>query len=287
MTITTDWPSAYFKIREHLAGGGELFFEIGTGNGEFFLWVALTGNYLCVGSDIKKKRVSKLIGKIKNAGGEGVVLLGDGKRVLRDVFPHASISKIVINYPDPWPRKGQYWRRISYSYFIRLISDRLKTGGVVHLSTDYYPIFYEFSDSLRKMGIFRPLPAKPQANLFRGVFTRYETQWVEEGRNLFQWSFLKKEDYIDDGLVWEYAEFRPVKSKPLSDGYFREVDGWIVKVVYDRGDEVRLLIVEKESKISYNLAFRREKNVLFLVSSKEVVCSEKLQKIIEEFFNHV
>ena len=191
-SVITDWDSAYNWVRNSLQRGEKFLVEVGMGAGEFLFWVAENSSFNPVGSDIKKKRVQKAIKRLSLLDRNSAILLGDGKRVVRDLFPPGSISKIVINYPDPWPKKHQRWRRISFPFFVDLIADRLEVGGVLHLSTDHLPLLEEFYAALMARSCFLPIPSKPQSNIFRGMITRYETQWILEERDLYQWSFLKK-----------------------------------------------------------------------------------------------
>ena len=255
MGLITDWNTAYSRIRSAIAEKRDLILEIGVGNGEFLSWVAATSPFFCIGSDIKKKRVARSIKKLEQVTEEGVVLLGDGKRVLRDLFPCGSLTKIVLNYPDPWRKKHQSWRRISYPFFVKLMTGKLKAGGVIHISTDAVELFEEFSYAVLDEKIFKPIPSKPQKNLFRGMVTRYETQWISEGRDLYQWSFLKRfETPCEDEWEKIAPEHFRITSLPES-GSVEFIDGWVIKLLYKKENQFRLLLVEKESRISYNISF--------------------------------
>lgn len=284
MVIESSWPRARKIVEDSLREGREILLEIGVGAGEFLSWVAATGEYLCVGSEIKKKRVEKCRKKLVATGKEAILLLGDGKRVLRDLFPCASLSKIVINYPDPWPKKHQGWRRVSFPYFVELMTERLKKGGVIHLATDHYPLFEEFSTVLLEKGKFKPLPARPQKNIFRGMITRYETQWIAEGRDLYLWSFMKRED-APCRFEWEPVSPGEFNVKELPHGKVVHLDGWVVKLLYRKEHEIRLLVVEKESTISYNLLFREEDGKLKLINTDEFVYSSQLDQVLRRFFD--
>ncbi len=284
MTVESRWPKARKLVEEALNNKKEILVEIGVGAGEFLSWVASTSDYLCVGSEIKKKRVEKCRKKLLATGKDAVLLLGDGKRVLRDIFPCASISKIVINYPDPWPKKHQVWRRISFPYFVELMKERLKKGGVIHIATDHYPLFEEFSSILLRNDNLKSLPARPQKNIFRGMITRYETQWIAEGRALYLWSFLKKER-SECRLKWDPVGVPHFKVVDLPESGVFPVDGWIVKILYNRSDELRLLLVEKESTISYNLLFEKRNGERELVNSNELIYSKQLDRVLRRFFD--
>ena len=47
-----------------------------------------------------------------------------------------SIEKIFILYPDPWPKKKHYKRRLISDVFLKKINKILKINGIVFVTTD-------------------------------------------------------------------------------------------------------------------------------------------------------
>ncbi len=64
------------------------------------------------------------------------------------------------------------------------------------------------------------------------------------------------------------------------------IDNWIVKIVYKKEEEFRLLLVEKESKISYNILLVKGVTGDLTVGNKnEFVYSSEIQRVLMEFFS--
>jgi tRNA (guanine-N7-)-methyltransferase len=42
-----------------------------------------------------------------------------------------------IYFPDPWHKKRHHKRRLIQAPFVKLLADRLKVGGYLHLATDW------------------------------------------------------------------------------------------------------------------------------------------------------
>jgi tRNA (guanine-N7-)-methyltransferase len=49
----------------------------------------------------------------------------------------SSLAGIQIFFPDPWPKARHHKRRLIQPDFVRLLVDKLKPGGFLHLATDW------------------------------------------------------------------------------------------------------------------------------------------------------
>lgn len=114
-----------------------LFLDLGCGNGDFT--VALASGHPdadCIGVEIKYKRVYKSAKKAQRAGlGNVRFYCGDVFRFLEEL-PPGSISKIFVNFPDPWPKRRQLRRRFIQPPVFSLIRRALKPEGVFYFRTD-------------------------------------------------------------------------------------------------------------------------------------------------------
>ena len=55
---------------------------------------------------------------------------------LAEYFAPGEVSRIYINFPDPWPKKRQFKRRLTAPSFQKLCWDALKPGGEIWFKTD-------------------------------------------------------------------------------------------------------------------------------------------------------
>jgi tRNA (guanine-N7-)-methyltransferase len=113
--------------------------EIGFGNGDSLLQQAKAGpqnNYL--GIEVHRPGVGHLLRLADDAGISNLrVINHDAVEVLRQQIPDNSIDCIQIFFPDPWHKKRHHKRRIVNADFIRLVCQKLRSGGRVHLATDW------------------------------------------------------------------------------------------------------------------------------------------------------
>jgi tRNA (guanine-N7-)-methyltransferase len=113
--------------------------EIGFGMGETTGDIAARhpeNDYL--GIEVHTPGVGSLLKRIAEAGTANVrVIQHDAVEVLRVMIPPASLDGVHIYFPDPWPKKRHYKRRLIQAPFVALLSSRMKSGGYLHVATDW------------------------------------------------------------------------------------------------------------------------------------------------------
>ncbi len=113
--------------------------EIGFGMGQSLLEMALAhpeNNYL--GIEVHGPGVGSLLAEIEAHQLSNLRLMQhDAVDILKQSITDGSLSKIQIFFPDPWHKKRHHKRRLIQPEFIRLLVQKLKPGGQLHLATDW------------------------------------------------------------------------------------------------------------------------------------------------------
>jgi len=113
--------------------------EIGFGDGEALVCMAQAHpeiDYL--GIEVHRPGVGHLLQRA--AALELInlrVLCADAVTVLEQQVPAHCLDRVQIFFPDPWPKKRHHKRRLIQPEFVALLARRLKTGGHLHLATDW------------------------------------------------------------------------------------------------------------------------------------------------------
>ncbi|WP_237067857.1 tRNA (guanosine(46)-N7)-methyltransferase TrmB [Microbulbifer guangxiensis] len=116
-----------------------LVLEIGFGMGDSLLAMAeAEPDKDFIGIEVHPPGVGRLI---NNAGKMGVrnlrVYMADAVDVLNDCISDDLLDRFQLYFPDPWHKKKHHKRRIVQPEFIRLLCSKLKSGGLMHLATDW------------------------------------------------------------------------------------------------------------------------------------------------------
>jgi tRNA (guanine-N7-)-methyltransferase len=115
-----------------------LVMEIGSGMGETTIAIAKAhpeADFIAV--EVHGPGVGSLLNAIQsNELANLRVIRHDAVEVLERMVADESLAAIHVFFPDPWPKKRHHKRRLVQPGFLRLLKDKLKPGGIVHLATD-------------------------------------------------------------------------------------------------------------------------------------------------------
>ena len=113
--------------------------EIGFGNGETLVEQAATApDTDFVGIEVHKPGVGHCLLHAEAAGITNLRLIRhDAVEVAEQQIPDASLSRVNLYFPDPWPKKRHHKRRILQSDFLQLLARKLTSGGSLHIATDW------------------------------------------------------------------------------------------------------------------------------------------------------
>ena len=113
--------------------------EIGFGNGQVLLQLASKHPHVdFVGVEVHDPGVGRLlIGLQEQALSNVRVHHGDASELLRSVVKPASLDRIMVFFPDPWPKKRHHKRRLLQPKMVNLLTQALRPGGVLHAATDW------------------------------------------------------------------------------------------------------------------------------------------------------
>ncbi len=120
-------------------GKARLWLEIGFGNGEFLAHMAaLHPQDRFIGVDVFLEGVSALLRRLERQGSSNVrVALENANIVLLEKIPANALDRVVINFPDPWPKKRHHKRRLIQKEFLDLLFEKMRSGAEVSLATDW------------------------------------------------------------------------------------------------------------------------------------------------------
>ncbi|MGF1620214.1 MAG: tRNA (guanosine(46)-N7)-methyltransferase TrmB [Rhodomicrobiaceae bacterium] len=114
-----------------------VWLEIGFGAGEHLLWQAGEHPEIgLIGCEPFVNGVAKAVRGVDEAGLRTVRLYDDDARHLLDWLPPASIGRVFVLFPDPWPKKRHRKRRILTDEGLALLARVMKPGAELRFATD-------------------------------------------------------------------------------------------------------------------------------------------------------
>jgi len=118
-----------------------LIVEIGFGMGLATAAIAAARpetNFL--GIEVHGPGVGALLQRIEERQLSNVrIVQHDAVEVLTSMIAPGSLAGVQVFFPDPWPKKRHWKRRLIQPPFVALLASRLAFGGVLHCATDWQP----------------------------------------------------------------------------------------------------------------------------------------------------
>jgi tRNA (guanine-N7-)-methyltransferase len=211
-SLKYDIPGIDFRVELAAAaerGFGELFgadlakplplvLEIGFGRGEFLMHLAeASPETAFVGVEYSSKRVLKLARRIARSPLRNVRLIeATAEQVVAEALLPASVCCCWVNFPDPWPKKRHFKRRLIQPAFVSALRERLVPGGALHIATDH-PGYAEWIDEVLSAahGLEnRCAPDRFRAEALGRMPTAYELEWRALGRSLHFFEYARSGD---------------------------------------------------------------------------------------------
>jgi tRNA (guanine-N7-)-methyltransferase len=168
-----------------LFGGRELWLEVGFGGGEHLVHQAAANPDVgLIGCEPYINGVAMLLAKIRDAGVDNLRVHPGDARDLFDVLPEASLSRVFLLYPDPWPKKRHHRRRFVTQEHLEPLARVMTPGAILRVATDIPDYVRQTLQEVPKAG-FDWLAERPRdwrEPWGDWLSTRYEQKALREGR---------------------------------------------------------------------------------------------------------
>jgi tRNA (guanine-N7-)-methyltransferase len=113
------WLEIGFGAGEHLAAQAEQYPGVGF-----------------IGSEVFENGIARLIADIARRGLDNIRIFPDDARALLDCLVPASIGRVFILFPDPWPKLRHHKRRLLAPAALDRLASAMQPGAELRLATD-------------------------------------------------------------------------------------------------------------------------------------------------------
>ncbi len=187
----TDPEAQKGKWKELFGNSAPVHAEIGMGKGLFLMRQAkLHPEINYVGIEMYSSVLVRAIERAEQdpeAGQNFRFIRMDAKDLL-SVFEREEISRIYLNFSDPWPKERHARRRLTSAGFLKIYEELLPEGGRVEFKTDNTGLFDFSEEQAAEEGwtvllCTRDLYAVPE-HTAENVPTEYEEKFVASGNKI-------------------------------------------------------------------------------------------------------
>jgi tRNA (guanine-N7-)-methyltransferase len=174
-----------------------VWLEVGFGGGEHLIWQAQNHPRVgIIGCEPFRDGVTKVASAVEDAAIRNIRLHPDDARALVRWLPPASVERIFVLFPDPWPKVRHRKRRLVAAPFLRDLARVARPGALLRFATDIGDYARTALLAVREEGSFvwRPKsPADWQTRDPDWPATRYELKAGQAGRRSYYFRFERGE----------------------------------------------------------------------------------------------
>lgn len=177
----------------------ELWLEVGFGGGEHV--VSQIGAHPDVGyiaCEVFENGLCSLLSRLVPEGDEAEAALPSGLKIwdedarqLLSALPEASLDRMFLMFPDPWPKARHAKRRFVHPGNLPIVARALKPGAIWRVASDDPTYQAWVTEVMANQDFFHvepPATVRPEG----WPPTRYEAKALRAGRSPLYWTFTRK-----------------------------------------------------------------------------------------------
>lgn len=163
--------------------------EFGTGRGKFITTLAKQNpNINYVAMELKEEVLLKGVEKADEANLNNILFVwGDVSNIL-DYFEKGELSKIYVNFCDPWPKTRWAKRRLTHTNFLNMYKELLDGEGELHFKTDNEKLFeFSLNEIASNYWLLKNISLDLSNNeSIENVTTEYEDKFMSLGMKIYR-----------------------------------------------------------------------------------------------------
>lgn len=159
----------------------KIYLEIGMGKGSFLIEHARRNkNVNYIGFEKYPSVLLNVLETIENENLTNIKIICADAYKVDEIF-YKEISKLYLNFSDPWPKKRHIKRRLTSDVFLKKYNSIFKGLKVIEQKTDNDELF---NFSLESYKLNHYIVVKKNTNYFDDIRTEYENKFISKGKNI-------------------------------------------------------------------------------------------------------
>ena len=115
----------------------ETWLEIGFGGGEHLIWQAKQHSEVgLIGCEPFADGIVKVLTAIEEQGLANIRIHDDDARQVIDWLPDGCLARVILLFPDPWPKKRHHKRRLMSPEMLTRLARVMQPGAELRFATD-------------------------------------------------------------------------------------------------------------------------------------------------------
>ncbi|MCR8744119.1 tRNA (guanosine(46)-N7)-methyltransferase TrmB [Romboutsia lituseburensis] len=182
------------KWNEKFKNNNPIYVEFGTGRGKFITTLAKQNpdvNYIAF--EIKEEVLIKAVEKADELKLDNILFAWADVSNVLDYFEEGELSRIYVNFCDPWPKKRWAKRRLTHSNFLNKYKLLLNKDGEVHFKTDNEKLFeFSLNEISGNDWTLKNISLNLAESDFENITTEYEDKFMSYGMKIFRCEARKR-----------------------------------------------------------------------------------------------
>lgn len=183
------------KWHEKFGNNNPIYMEVGTGKGQFITTLAeLNPDKNFIAMEIKEEVLLHAVYKAKEKGLTNILFIWGDVKMISEYFNEKELSRIYINFCDPWPKNRWEKRRLTHSDFLNIYRKLLDENGEIHFKTDNEKLFeFSLNEIAGNDWKLKNISLDLANSKFEGnVTTEYEDKFMSQGMKIYRLEAAKR-----------------------------------------------------------------------------------------------
>ena len=176
------------KWNEKFNNNNPIHVEFGTGRGKFITTLAAQNpdiNYIAF--EIKEEVLIKGVEKAVEANLNNILFAWADVKNILDYFDEDELSRVYVNFCDPWPKKRWAKRRLTHTNFLNMYEKVLNENGELHFKTDNQNLFeFSLNEISANDWQLKNISLDLANSDFENVTTEYEDKFMSYGMKIYR-----------------------------------------------------------------------------------------------------
>lgn len=166
-----------------------LHIEIGTGKGQFITGMAKANPHInYIGIELQESVIVSALDKLIEEDLPNCKLMNVNGAELANYFASGDVSRVYLNFSDPWPKTRHEKRRLTFKSFLEVYESILVKNGEIHFKTDNQGLFEYSLMSFSHYGMKLNYVSLDLHNsdYEENIMTEYEEKFSSRGSRIYR-----------------------------------------------------------------------------------------------------